>query len=85
MAEHRRPLPEMCGHFFLTDGGIETALIVPEGQDLPPFAAFRFFGTHQGQTAGRKYFGTYGELALKHRSGLMLETATWQAIGAHRA
>ena len=39
--KHRHHLPRMDGGLFLTDGGIETTLIVHEGLDLPLFAAFR--------------------------------------------
>jgi S-methylmethionine-dependent homocysteine/selenocysteine methylase len=79
MAKYRRALSQMRGDFFLTDGGIETTLIFLEGLDLPYFAAFHLFRTPQGEDALRKYFRTYAELARKHRSGLVLETATWRA------
>jgi S-methylmethionine-dependent homocysteine/selenocysteine methylase len=79
MAKYRRALSQMRGDFFLTDGGIETTLIFLEGLDLPFFAAFHLFRTPQGEDALRKYFRTYAELAKKHRSGLVLETATWRA------
>lgn len=79
MAKYRRALSQMRGDFFLTDGGIETTLIFLEGLDLPFFAAFHLFRTPQGEDALRKYFRTYAELAKKHRSGLVLETARWRA------
>jgi S-methylmethionine-dependent homocysteine/selenocysteine methylase len=79
MAKYRRALSQMRGDFFLTDGGIETTLIFLEGLDLPLFAAFHLFRTPQGEDALRKYFRTYAELARKHQSGLVLETATWRA------
>jgi S-methylmethionine-dependent homocysteine/selenocysteine methylase len=79
MAKYRRALSQMRGDFFLTDGGIETTLIFLEGLDLPFFAAFHLFRTTQGEDALRKYFRTYAELARKHQSGLVLETATWRA------
>jgi S-methylmethionine-dependent homocysteine/selenocysteine methylase len=79
MANYRRALSQMRGDLFLTDGGIETTLMFLEGLDLPFFAAFHLFRTQQGEDALRKYFRTYAELAKKHRSGLVLETATWRA------
>jgi S-methylmethionine-dependent homocysteine/selenocysteine methylase len=79
MANYRRALSQMSGDLFLTDGGIETTLMFLEGLDLPFFAAFHLFRTQQGEDALRKYFRTYAELAKKHRSGLVLETATWRA------
>lgn len=79
MVKYRHALPQMSGDFFLADGGIETTLIFLDGLDLPFFAAFHLFRTQQGEDALRKYFRTYAELAQKHRSGLVLETATWRA------
>jgi len=69
----------MSGDFFMTDGGIETTLIFLEGQELPYFAAFELLKTQAGQNALRKYFRTYGALARKLGTGLILETATWRA------
>jgi S-methylmethionine-dependent homocysteine/selenocysteine methylase len=82
MAKYRHALSQMQGDFFLTDGGIETTLIFLEGLDLPFFAAFHLFRTPQGEDSLRTYFRTYAELARKHRSGLVLETATWRASAA---
>ena len=79
MHKYRQALPQMRDGFFLTDGGIETTLIFLEGQDLPYFAAFHLLGTPDGESALRKYFRTYAELAQKHQCGLVLETATWRA------
>jgi S-methylmethionine-dependent homocysteine/selenocysteine methylase len=79
MAKVRRALPQMSGSLFLTDGGIETTLIFLERLDLPLFAAFHLLRTGQGEEALMNYFRTYAELARKHRSGLVLETATWRA------
>ena len=79
MAKYRQALPQFCGEFFLTDGGLETTLIFLDGQDLPHFAAFHLFKTPEGEGALRKYFCTYAELAQKYRSGLLLDTATWRA------
>ncbi len=79
MAKYRNALPQSQGSFFLTDGGIETTLIFLDGQDLPYFAAFHLLKMHSGEESLRKYFRTYAELARTHRSGLVLETATWRA------
>lgn len=79
MAKIRHALSQMSGNLFLTDGGIETTLIFLEGLDLPHFAAFHLLRTERGEEALMKYFRTYAELARKHRSGLVLETATWRA------
>lgn len=79
MAKYRNALPQVQGDFFLTDGGIETTLIFLEGQELPDFAAFHLLKTPAGEASLVKYFRTYAELARSHRSGLVLETATWRA------
>ena len=39
MPTYRDRLPQLSGDIFLTDGGLETTLIVPAGLDLPDFAA----------------------------------------------
>ena len=79
MTQFRRTLPQLSGDFFLTDGGIETALIFLEGQELPDFAAFHLPKTRDGEAAIRKYFRTYAQLADRFGTGLILESATWRA------
>jgi len=79
MARYRNALPQLKGDLFLTDGGIETTLIFLEGLDLPDFAAFDLLNRPEGETALRKYFRTYAELAKKFGTGLILEAATWRA------
>ena len=76
MARDRSNLPQMGGDFFLSDGGIETALIFLDGQELPYFAAFPLLTTPEGERLLRTYFRTYGELARRFGVGLLLETAT---------
>ncbi len=79
MAKYRSALPQLGDDFFMTDGGIETTLIFLDGLELPYFAAFHLFRSQEGESALRKYFRTYGELAKKFNTGLILETATWRA------
>jgi S-methylmethionine-dependent homocysteine/selenocysteine methylase len=79
MARYRSALPQLGGEFFMTDGGIETTLIFLDGQDLPHFAAFHLLRTAEGEGALRKYFRSYGALARKLGTGLILETPTWRA------
>jgi S-methylmethionine-dependent homocysteine/selenocysteine methylase len=79
MARYRHALPQLGDSIFLSDGGIETTLIFHEGLDLPHFAAFHLLQTPEGEAALRKYFGTYADLARRHRTGLVLESATWRA------
>jgi hypothetical protein len=40
MAKYRKDLPQLSGDLLLTDGGIETTLILQEDFVLPEFAAF---------------------------------------------
>lgn len=63
----------------MTDGGIETTLMFLEGQELPHFAAFYLLKTPEGEQALWTYFRTYGELARRFNTGLILETSTWRA------
>lgn len=79
MAKYRGALPQLCGNFFMTDGGIETTLIFLDAQELPYFSAFHLFTTPCGEAALRKYFHSYSALARKFSVGLILETATWRA------
>ena len=52
---HGDHLPQLDGGLFLTDGGIETMLILHEGMDLPLFAAFDLLKDHGGTEALRRY------------------------------
>lgn len=79
MSTYRDGLPQLGGELFLTDGGIETTLIFHDGLDLPYFAAFDLLRTTEGEEALRRYFRTYGALARRFGTGLVLESATWRA------
>lgn len=79
MTKYRTAPPQLGGDFFLTDGGLETTLIFLDGQEFPFFAAFHLLSTQEGENAVRKYFRTYGELARKFNTGIILETPTWRA------
>ncbi|MFP5290206.1 MAG: homocysteine S-methyltransferase family protein [Actinomycetes bacterium] len=72
-------LPHLDGRLFLTDGGLETSLIFLDGLDLPDFAAFPLLRTADGRRALDAYFEAYAEVARRHGTGLVLETATWRA------
>ena len=79
MSKYRTAPPQLGGDFFMTDGGLETTLIFLDGQEFPLFAAFHLLTTQEGEKALRKYFRTYGELARKFNTGIILETPTWRA------
>lgn len=79
MNTYRTSLPQLGDGLFLADGGIETTLIFHEGLELPDFAAFHLLKTREGETALRKYFRTYADLAKQFGTGLILESATWRS------
>lgn len=79
MVRHRHSLPQATPAVFLTDGGIETTLIYHDGLELPDFAAFHLLRDPAGTAALRAYFRRYADVALRHRTGLVLESATWRA------
>jgi S-methylmethionine-dependent homocysteine/selenocysteine methylase len=78
-ALYRNALPQLGDALFVTDGGIETALIFNEGIELPDFAAFDLFRRPRGEAALRKYYGAYVRIAAQFRAGMILESATWRA------
>lgn len=79
IALYRGALPQLGGRPFLTDGGIETSMIVHEGLDLTDFAVFPLVASSEGRAALRRYYRPYGEIAQRHGVGLVLESATWRA------
>ena len=76
---YRKALPQLGDALFVTDGGIETALIFNEGIELPDFAAFDLFRRPGGEAALRRYYAAYVRIAMQFRAGMVLESATWRA------
>ena len=76
---YRKALPQLGDALFVTDGGIETALIFNEGLELPDFAAFDVFRRTGGEAALRRYYAAYVGIAAQFRAGMVLESATWRA------
>jgi S-methylmethionine-dependent homocysteine/selenocysteine methylase len=64
---------------FLTDGGLETALVFLEGIDLPHFAAFPLYRSPDGRQALERYFNGFLAEAEALGLGFVLDTATWRA------
>lgn len=77
--KYRKCLPQLQGKTMLTDGGLETCLIFHDGIELPYFAAFDLLRNQSGRETLKKYYHPYIDLALKHGTGLVLETPTWRA------
>ena len=69
----------MLSPLTLTDGGIETDLMLHHGQDLPHFAAFVLLDTQKGRETLRAYYRPYLQIARDYGLSLVLETPTWRA------
>jgi S-methylmethionine-dependent homocysteine/selenocysteine methylase len=67
------------GSLFLTDAGVETALIFRQGIDLPAFATFPLLEHDSGRHALRTYFEPFLELARTRGKGFVLGACTWRA------
>ena len=73
-------LPQLTGDdIYLTDGGLETALVFLEGLDLPDFAAFPLLDDRDGRAALDRYYAPYLDLAERIGAGFVLDTPTWRA------
>ena len=67
------------GKVWITDGGLETALIFLDGIELPQFASFPLLEHEPGRGALRRYFAAMLDIAAANRTGFVLDTATWRA------
>ena len=72
-------LPHETTDLFITDGGLETSLVFHQGVDLPDFAAFPLLDQNDGQTALRRYYEPYLDIAAAAGVPLVLDTPTWRA------
>ncbi|MBY3153883.1 homocysteine methyltransferase [Rhizobium laguerreae] len=79
MAKYRNGLPQLKGGTFITDGGMETTMIFQEGIELPHFAAFILLASEDGRQRMRNYYRRYLDVARRHGTGFVLDTATWRA------
>ena len=79
MAKYRHDLPQTRGGLFLSDGGMETALIFLQGLDLPHFASFVLLDNAGGRAELVKYYEQYLPIARNRGVGFVLDTATWRA------
>ncbi len=79
MGKYRNNLPQMGGGLFLSDGGMETALIYLQGVDLPHFASFVLADSAEGRAQLTEYYETFLPLAQRRGTGFVLDTATWRA------
>lgn len=79
MTQYRDALPQLGRELFLTDSGLETALIYNQGVDLPQFAAFPLLDDAEGMRRLRSYFASHAAIAAQAEVGFVLEAATWRA------
>lgn len=79
MRDPARPLPQLSGQTFLTDGGLETTLIFHNGLELPLFAAFYLLRLPGGRETLKAYYKPYIASAIEGGYGFVLDSATWRA------
>lgn len=79
MSGYRKRLPQLSGRLFLSDGGMETALIFLQGVDLPHFASFVLLASDEGRAQLTKYYEHFLPIARRRGAGFVLDTATWRA------
>ncbi|MBB3443380.1 homocysteine S-methyltransferase family protein [Sinorhizobium sp. B11] len=79
MAKYRHGLPQLKGGAFISDGGMETTMIFQEGIDLPHFASFVLLASEDGRERTKNYYRRYLDIARRHGTGFVLDTATWRA------
>ena len=73
-------LPQLAGdQMFATDGGLETDLLYHFRVDLPFFAAFPLLEHADTREVLRRYYASYLDIARTHRTGFVVESATWRA------
>lgn len=64
---------------WLADGGLETDIIFADGFDLPHFASFHVFDSHEGIGILKGYYDRYIDVARDADTGFVLDTATWRS------
>jgi homocysteine S-methyltransferase len=79
MTSSRFAFPPSAQDIFLTDGGLETALVFLEGVDLPCFAAFPLLRSAEGRGKLETYFAPFVRTAVERDVGFILDTPTWRA------
>lgn len=76
--KYREGLPQLGTKKFITDGGIETALIFLQEIDLPLFAAFPLVANHEGIAQLKAYYQPFIDIARAYKAGFILDTPTWR-------
>ena len=63
MTKYRNALPQLAGHMFLTDAGLETDLIFNHGIEIREFAAHTLLPDETGRKALARYYREFLLLA----------------------
>jgi S-methylmethionine-dependent homocysteine/selenocysteine methylase len=79
LKDDHRTLTPLTDGYYLTDGGLETALIFHHGIELPHFAAFALLNHPDGRRALSDYYRPYLDIARTYDLNFVLETPTWRA------
>lgn len=79
MSKSRSRFPHLGDRLFITDGGLETALVHGDGVQLRSRAAFPLLDTAAGRERLKRYYARYAQLAREQGVGLVLESPTWRA------
>ncbi len=79
MIDHDQTLPQLEHRPFITDSGLETALIYIDGIELPEFAAFVLLESTEGRRRLRHYFECHSAIAREAGCGFIAESPTWRA------
>jgi S-methylmethionine-dependent homocysteine/selenocysteine methylase len=77
--KYRANLPQLNGGLYLSDGGMETALIYLQGVDLPHFASFVLLADEAGRAQLTEYYENFLPIAREKGAGFVFDTATWRA------
>ncbi|TNJ33903.1 homocysteine S-methyltransferase family protein [Arenimonas terrae] len=75
----RHPLPHQGERLYITDGGLESALMHRQGLALPACAAFVLIDEPDGRDRLWRHYARHARIACEQRVGLVLETPTWRA------
>jgi S-methylmethionine-dependent homocysteine/selenocysteine methylase len=74
-----RPLPQLAGHVFLSEAGLETDLVFHHDIELPHFATFPLLESANRRRTLTEYFQSVVDIARRAGTGTVLETLTWRA------
>jgi homocysteine S-methyltransferase len=79
MSKYRKNLPQLSDGLFLSDGGMETALIFLQGAELPHFASFVLLADAEGRAMLTQYYEKFLPIARQRSVGFLFDAATWRA------